>query len=70
MGAAVMVVLMAWIIGLFAWAVTIAPEEAPPIGVLVLVIGIPVVVIIGVLISLIQRFREISKGELDEASKY
>ena len=69
-GAAVMVALMAWLIGLFVWAVAVAPEEAPPIGILVLAIGIPAVVIIGVLVSLIQRFREIGRGELDEASKY
>ena len=69
-GAAVMVALMAWIIGILAWAVAIAPEDVPPLPVLIVVIAIPAVVIIGVLISLIQRFREIGKGELDEASKY
>ena len=70
LGAAVMVALMAWIIGLMIWAFSIAPEEAPPIGVLALLIGIPAVVIIGVLAALLQRFREIGRGELDEASKY
>ena len=69
-GAAVMVALMGWIIGMFVWVAAIAPEATPPIGVLALVIGIPVVVIIGVLVALLQRFREIGKGELDEASKY
>lgn len=70
LGAAVMVALMAWVIGLMIWTFSIAPEEAPPVGVLALLVGIPAVVIIGVLISLIQRFREIGRGELDEASKY
>ena len=70
LGAAVMVALMAWIIGVFVWAAAMAPEEAPPIGILALVVGIPVVVIIGVLVALLQRFREIGKGELDEASQY
>ena len=69
-GAAVIVALMEWVIGLMIWAFSIAPEEAPPIGVLALLIGIPAVVIIGVLAALLQRFREIGKGELDEASKY
>ena len=69
-GAAVMVALMAWIIGVLAWAAAIAPEDMPPLPVLIVVIAIPAVVIIGVLVSLIQCFREISKGELDEASKY
>ena len=70
LGAAVMVALMAWVIGVFVWAVAIDPQDAPPIGILALVIGIPVVVIIGVLAALLQRFREIGRGELDEASKY
>ena len=70
LGASVMVALMVWIIGVLAWAVAIAPEDVPPLPVLIVVIAIPAVVIIGVLISLIQRFREIGRGELDEASKY
>ena len=69
-GAAVMVAMMGWIIGMLVWSIAIAPEYAPPLPVLIVVIGIPTAVIIGVLISLIQRFREIDKGELDEASKY
>ena len=69
-GAAVMVALMAWIIGVLAWAVAVAPEDVPPLPVLIVVIAIPAVVIIGVLAALLQRFREIGRGELDEASKY
>ena len=69
-GATVMVALMAWVIGVIVWAAAMDPGEAPPIGILALVIGIPVVVIIGVLVALLQRFREIDRGELDEASKY
>lgn len=69
-GAGLIIALMAWIIGLVVWGFSIAPEEAPPIGALALLIGIPLVVIIGVLAALYQRFREIGKGELDEASKY
>ena len=69
-GATVMVALMAWIIGMFIWAFAAEPEKAPPLGMVIVLIAIPAVVIIGVLISLIQRFREIGRGELDEASKY
>ena len=69
-GAAVMVALMAWIIGMFIWAIAVSPEEAPPLGMVIVLIAIPAVVIIGVLTALLQRFREIGKGELDEASKY
>ena len=69
-GAVIIVSLMAWIIGIFVWAVAIAPEEAPPFAVLIIVFAVPVVVIVSVLVVLIQRFREIGRGELDEASKY
>ena len=69
-GAAVMVALMAWIIGLFIWVFAVSPEEAPPLGMVIVLIAVPAVVIIGVLTALLQRFREIGKGELDEASKY
>ena len=69
-GAAIIVVPMAWFIGLMVWAFSISPDAAPPIGVLALFIGIPMVIIVSVLVVLIQRFREIDKGELDEASKY
>ena len=68
-GAAVMVALMAWFIGMIVWAMVIAPEAAP-LPVLFVVIAIPAVIIIGVLVSLVQRFREIGRGELDEAGKY
>ena len=68
--ALLMTLLMAAPIGLIVWAYTIDPEYAPPLWTLVILIAVPVVVIFGVLYALIQRIREIGKGEEDEARKY
>ena len=65
--AAVVVVLMAALIGLFLWADNIDPA---PKGILIAMIAIIGSVIVGVLIALGQRLREVKKGELDEANKY
>ena len=44
--------------------------EHMPIGMLIFLIAIPTVVIIGLVIALISRLKEIEGGEEDEASKY
>jgi DNA-binding transcriptional MerR regulator len=68
--AIVMAVLMAGIIWLFLWAFKTDPLGAPPLPLLILLIAIPAVVILGVLIALIQRLREIGKSEIDDAKRY
>lgn len=65
--AAVTVLLMAAIIALIIWADGIDPA---PKGVLILMIAIFGSIIVGVLIALNQRLRELKGGELDEANKY
>ena len=65
--AAVVVVYMTALIGLFLWADNIDPA---PKGILIGVIVLIGCVIVGVLIALSQRLREVRKGELDEANKY
>jgi len=50
--------------------VTVDPEEAPPIGLTIFLVAIPVVVILGVLLALWQRINQIKGGEEDAASKY
>ena len=67
LGGGIMVVLMALLIGIMIWGCTVDPV---PIGVLLFMIGAPAVIIIGVIVSLIGRVREIEGGEEDEASKY
>ena len=67
---AVMIALMAGLIALMLWAFQIDPVGAPPWPILVMLIGIPAVIILGVLLAVIQRWREIGGGEEDEARKY
>lgn len=66
----VMIILMAGLIALMLWAFKVDPIGAPPWPLLALLIGIPAVIILGVLLAVIQRWREIGGGEEDEARKY
>lgn len=68
--AAVMAILMVALIWLFLWAFETDPAGAPPLPLLALFVAIPAVVILGVAIALVQRIREIGKGEEDDARKY
>lgn len=67
---AVMVALLAVLIGLFVWGFLSEPEAAPPLAVVLILISIPLLLICGVLYALFQRIREIGKGEIDDAKKY
>ena len=67
---AVMVLLMGGIIGLLLWAIILDEMELPGVLMLVVVALIPLVVIAGVVLALVQRIREIGKGELDDAQNY
>ena len=70
-GAAVVVlVMMAAFIALIVWGFTTAPEESPPIGIVIAIAAIPVVVIIGVLAALYRRIKQIKGGEEDAAAQY
>lgn len=68
--AIVMAILMAGLIWLFLWAFETDPAGAPPLPLLALFIAIPGVVILGVVIALVQRLREIGKGDEDAVKKY
>ena len=65
-----MVLLMLGLIWLFLWAFETDPAGAPPLPLLALFIAIPGVVILGVVIALVQRLREIGKGDEDAVKKY
>ena len=67
LGAGIMLVIMLTIIAILLWANSLEPL---PIGMLLYLIGIPALVMIGVLVALISRMKEIKGGEEDEASKY
>ncbi len=49
------------LIALMLWGFSIDAEDAPPLPLLVVLVAIPGVVILGVLLAMIQRFREIEK---------
>lgn len=66
----VMIAFMSGIIVLVIWGFNTDPADAPPLPVTVLIVAMPAIVIIGVLMSLIQRIREIKKGEVDDARKF
>ena len=68
--ALVMLVLMAGIIALIIWGFTTSPEEAPPLGLVLILAAIPLIIIVGVLLALVQRLKQIKGGEEDAASQY
>lgn len=52
---------MAGLIWLFLWAFEVDPAGAPPLPVLALFVGHPGAVVVGVVIALVQRVREIER---------
>lgn len=66
-GAAVMTLLMLLTIIIIFWANI---QDPIPTGLFLLLEGIPIVIIVGTLIALAGRMKEIEGGEEDEASKY
>ena len=66
-GAAVMTVLMLIVIVIMFWA---NAQDPIPLGMLLFIMGIPVIIIVGTFIALAGRMKEIEGGEEDEASKY
>ena len=55
---------------LLVWAFNVSPDEAPPLWFVIGLCSFFLACIIGAIISLVQRFKEINKGEIDEAKKY
>ena len=65
-----MILLMAAFMGLMAWGFLSDPDSAPPWPILAVFVGAPGLVIVGTLLALWQRIREIGKGEIDDAKHY
>ena len=65
--AVVMVLLMCGCIGILAWASKVDPI---PIPFLVFIMAMPIAVIVGVLLALKERMKQIEGGEEDAARKY
>ena len=68
--ALVFVGLMGLTIAFLVWACTVVPVDRPPLGLLIFLIAAPMVVIVGVVLALIQRIKQIQGGEEDAASQY
>lgn len=64
------VLLMGGLAGLIIWGFTIDAADAPPLGVVLVILALPLLVIGGVLLALFQRIREIGKGEIDDARQF
>ena len=62
--------LMAALIVLMVWGFTVDPADTPPLALLLVLVAIPGVIILGVLLALFQRIKEIRKGEEDDAKNY
>ena len=70
LAAAVSVLLMGSLMLMICWSAVIAPEEAPPLPLLAFLTALPAAAILGILLALIQRIREIGKGEAEDAKRY
>ena len=64
------VALMGSVIALMLWGFSVDADQAPPLPLVAVLVAIPAVVILGVVLALVQRLREIEKGEIDDAKKY
>ena len=65
-----MVLLMLGLIWLFLWAFETDPAGAPPLPLLAVFLVIPALVALGVIVSLVQRIREIGRREIDDARQF
>lgn len=66
----IMVVLMIGMSALILWAYKASPKNAPPVWFLWLTVGTFAAIGGGVVLALLQRIREIGKGEIDDAKRY
>ena len=65
-----MVLLMLGLMWLFLWAFETDPAGAPPLPLLAVFLVIPALVALGVIVSLVQRIREIGRMEIDDAQQF
>ena len=67
---ALTVLLMGGLMALMLWAFAIDAADAPPLPLVAVLVALPAVVILGVVLALVQRVKEIQKGEADDAKNY
>ncbi len=68
--AIVITTLMVAIFFLILWAMITEPEGRPPVPLMIIILAIPVMVILGLFLSLVQRIKEINNGEINDAKKF
>lgn len=64
------VALMAALAAFFAWAYLLDPTDAPPLILMLVLAALPLLVAVGVVLALVQRIREIGRGEEDDAKQF
>ena len=69
-GAGLFTAIMLLSIGIMAWSFCVDPQDVPPLPLLVVLFGIPTGCIIGTLKVLVDRLKEIGKGEEDAYRNY
>ena len=69
-GAGLFTAIMLLSIGIMAWSFCVDPQDVPPLPLLVVLFGIPAGCIIGTLKVLVDRLKEIGKGEEDAYRNY
>ena len=69
-GAGLFTALMAFIIATMAWAFYTEPQGAPPLPLVIVLLGIPAGCIVGTLKVRLDRIEEIGKGEEDAYRNY
>lgn len=67
---AIMTALMTALFLFMLWAFKTDPAEAPPLPFLIIFLAIPVIIVVGIIFSLVQRIYEIKRGEIDDAKKF
>lgn len=64
------VALMAALAAFFAWVYLLDPTDAPPLILMLVLAALPLLVAVGVVLALVQRIREIGRGEEDDAKQF
>lgn len=70
LGGSLFAAIMVFLLGTELWAFATDPAGAPPMPIFLMLVGIPVLVIIGVLAALYMRIKEIKGGEEDAYRNY
>lgn len=66
----IVVGIMVALITVIVWSLRTAPQENPPLWFIAIFIAVFVAVAAGAVLALIQRIKEIGKGEIDDAKRY